>query len=107
MINIILLVLSFLSFIALGTAVIYIIKLKRFEDERIEDSQNILTFSLFFMIMFLAISALNYLSKAVNLTKISINIPYYVQTLNSINNIALMPLFVICLLAGMLVLKEL
>lgn len=107
MINEILLITSALAFIVLIVAMFYIIKLKRFEDERLMDSINILAFSLFFILMFLGINTLDYLNKSFNLTKISTNIPNYIQTLNSINNIALIPLFAICLLAGMMVLKEL
>lgn len=109
MINYILLILTALSFILLIIGIIYMNKLKRFEDERILTTKNILTFGLFFLLLNLGISSLTILDKLFQSTliKISPNIPNYIQTLDQISNTAFIPLFAICLLAAMISLKEL
>lgn len=108
MINEIILILTLLSFTALIIGIVYIIKLKRFEDERILNIKNIITFGLFFLVLNLIITFLVYLDKVFPtiLLKISANIPSYIQELNQISDIIFIPLFAICLLAAMISLKE-
>ncbi len=108
MIEYIVLGLSSLSFIFLAIAIIYILKLARFEDPRITSTQNILLFGFFFLLFHLAITAIEYLNKSFPklLISLSANIPSYIESLKQIDNLAFIPLFFVCLLVGMIVLKE-
>ena len=74
MIEYIILALSSLSFIFLAIAIIYTLKLARFEDQRIVSTQNILLFGLFFLLFHLAITAIEYFNKSFPKILVSLSI---------------------------------
>lgn len=108
MINYVLLTLSGISFILILIAIIYNIKIRQFEDERLHNSINILIFGLFFLLFYLGIKVLNFLDKSFPelLIKISSNIPSYIQTLENYNYPIFITLFLISLLVAMITLKD-
>lgn len=90
-----------LSFVFIFFSIIFMAKIKKFEDLKLGNGFKVLILGFFFLGLFLLINALNYLNKLFLFIQES-----YLTDLLSISELILIPLFAICFLAAILLFKE-
>ena len=96
------------ALLLLVVGIVFLVKNRNFERSEFENSINTMIFGLFFLVLVVLISIIEYLDLAFHNSLIGAipDITTYVNYMVTVSEIALIPLFAICFLVGVFLARD-